>query len=126
MVVVIAFDAINMPLLHGIRCTARRHRVNQLVRAMCWGYDSDGTHPPPISPPPTPSPPPAVSVRPTNRSRFLWYAPRMLTLQWGAVDAEIEAPSVENTEIEGSPFKAWDRSVYSYACYVYCHGVLPC
>ena len=26
--------------------------------------------------------------------------------QWGAVDAEIKVPSVENTELKGSPFKA--------------------
>ena len=31
--------------------------------------------------------------------------------QWAAADAEIEVPSVENTEREGSPFKAWSRSV---------------
>ena len=27
------------------------------------------------------------------------------TLQWGAVDTEIKVPSVENTELEGSPLK---------------------
>ena len=32
--------------------------------------------------------------------------------QLGAADAEIKVPSVENTELKGSPFKAWSRSVY--------------
>ena len=31
--------------------------------------------------------------------------------QWGAADAEIKVPSVENTELKCSPFKAWGRSV---------------
>ena len=31
------------------------------------------------------------------------------TPQWGAEDAETKVPSVENTELEGSPFKAWGR-----------------
>ena len=31
----------------------------------------------------------------------------MVTPQWGAADAEIKVPSVENTELDGSPFKAW-------------------
>ena len=39
------------------------------------------------------------------------------TLQWGAA---------ETTELKGSPFKAWSRSVYSHTCYAYCQGVLPC
>ena len=34
------------------------------------------------------------------------------TPQWGAVDAGIEVPSGENTELKCSPFKAWSRSVY--------------
>ena len=46
--------------------------------------------------------------------------------QWGAADAEIKVPSVENTELKGFPFKAWSRSVYCYACYAYCQGFLPC
>ena len=46
--------------------------------------------------------------------------------QLGAVDAEIEVPSGENTELKHSPFKAWSRSVYSHACYAYCQGFLPC
>ena len=29
--------------------------------------------------------------------------------QWGAADAEIKVPSVENAELKGSPFKAWSR-----------------
>ena len=37
-------------------------------------------------------------------------------LQWGAADAEIKVPSVENTELKRSPFKAWSRSVYSHIC----------
>ena len=46
--------------------------------------------------------------------------------QWGAADAEIKAPSVENTELKRSPFKAWSRSVFSHTCYVYCQGCRPC
>ena len=42
--------------------------------------------------------------------------------QWGAADAEIKVPSGENTELTGSPFKAWSRSVYSHTCYAYCQG----
>ena len=45
--------------------------------------------------------------------------------QWGAADAEIKVPSDENTELKGSPFKAWSRSVYSHTCYAYCQGFLP-
>ena len=30
----------------------------------------------------------------------------MFAPQWGAADAEIKVPSVESTELEGSPFKA--------------------
>ena len=44
------------------------------------------------------------------------------TPQKGAADAEIKVPSVENTELKGSLFKAWSRSVDSHACYVYCQG----
>ena len=46
--------------------------------------------------------------------------------QWGAADAQIKVLSVENTELEGSPFRAWSRSVYSHTCYTYCQGFLPC
>ena len=45
--------------------------------------------------------------------------------QWEAADAEIKVPSVENTELKGSPFRAWGRSAYSHACYAYCQGFLP-
>ena len=37
-----------------------------------------------------------------------------VTPQWGAADAEIKVPSVEKTELKGSPFKTWSRSVYSH------------
>ena len=46
--------------------------------------------------------------------------------QRGAADAEIIVPADENTELKGSPFKAWNRSAYSHACYAYCQGFLPC
>ena len=32
-------------------------------------------------------------------------------LHWGAADAEIKVPSVEDTELKCSPFKAWSRAV---------------
>ena len=44
----------------------------------------------------------------------------------GAADADIKVPSVEKPELEGFPFKAWCRSVYSHTCYAYCQGFLPC
>ena len=34
--------------------------------------------------------------------------------QWGTADAELKVPSVENTELKDSPFKAWGRSVLSH------------
>ena len=46
--------------------------------------------------------------------------------QWGAAGAEIKVPSDENTEVNGSPFKALSKSVYIHACYAYCQGFLPC
>ena len=46
--------------------------------------------------------------------------------QWGAADAEIKVPSGENTELKRSPFQAWSKSIYSHACYAYCHGFLSC
>ena len=46
--------------------------------------------------------------------------------QWGAADAEIKVPSVENTVLEGSPFKAWGESVYSHRSYAKSRGFLPC
>ena len=45
--------------------------------------------------------------------------------QWGAADGEIKVPSVENTDLKGSPSESWSRSVYSHACYAYCQGFLP-
>ena len=45
--------------------------------------------------------------------------------QWGAADAEIKVSSVENTELEGSPFKAWGRSVHSHTCHANCQGFFP-
>ena len=49
-------------------------------------------------------------------------------LQLGAVDAEIKVKvlSDENTELKGSLFEAWSRSVCCHACYTYCQGFLPC
>ena len=35
--------------------------------------------------------------------------------QWGAADAETKVPSDENTELKGSSFKEWSRSVYCHA-----------
>ena len=49
-----------------------------------------------------------------------------ITLQRGAADKEIKVPSVENTELKGSPFEAWRRSVCCHASYTYCQGFLPC
>ena len=49
-----------------------------------------------------------------------------LAPQWGAADAEIKVPSVENTKLNGSPCKALDRSVYSHTCYANCQGFLLC
>ena len=44
-----------------------------------------------------------------------------LLLQWGAADAE-----VKNTELKGSPFKAWSWSAKTHACYAFGQGFLPC
>ena len=33
--------------------------------------------------------------------------------------------SVVNTELKGSSFKTWSRSVYNHTCYAYCQGFLP-
>ena len=46
--------------------------------------------------------------------------------QWGAADAEIKVPSVENTELIGFSFRAGSRSLYSHTCYAYCQGFPPC
>ena len=54
------------------------------------------------------------------------YDCHVLAPQWGAADAEIKVPSVENTELEGSPFKASGRLIYSQTCYAYCYEFLPC
>ena len=43
--------------------------------------------------------------------------------QWEAADTEIKVPSVENTEREGSLFKAWGGSVYSHTCYANCQSI---
>ena len=52
-------------------------------------------------------------------------ATSMTPPQWGAADAEIKVPSDENTELKGSPFQGWSRSVYCHAYYAYCQGFLP-
>ena len=79
--------------------------------------------------------PQAMSLRtePTRNFRFdLNINDRCLVIysgqipQWGAADAEIKVPFGETTELNGSPFKAWSRSVYSHTCYAYCQGFLPC
>ena len=51
---------------------------------------------------------------------------QMTTPQWGAADAGIKVPSDENTEVKGSPFQAWSRSVYCHACYAYRQGFPSC
>ena len=53
------------------------------------------------------------------------HPPFLHSPQWGAADTEMEVPSGENTELKGSPLKAWSRSVYSNTCYAYCQGFLP-
>ena len=37
---------------------------------------------------------------------------------------KLRAPSVENPELKGSPFKAWSRPIYSHACFTNCQGFL--
>ena len=49
-----------------------------------------------------------------------------VTPQWGSADAEIKVPLNENTELKGSPFKTWSRSVHCHACYAYYQEFLPC
>ena len=44
----------------------------------------------------------------------------------GTADAESKVPSVENTELRCSPFKALSRSIYSHTCCTYSQGFLPC
>ena len=52
--------------------------------------------------------------------RIVWsvvrYVRSVVAPLWGAADAEMKVPSVENTELKGSPFKAWSRSVYGHTC----------
>ena len=57
---------------------------------------------------------------------LILFAYTFVLAQWGAADAEIKVPSVENTELKGFPFKTWSRSVYSHTCYAYWKGFLPC
>ena len=45
--------------------------------------------------------------------------------QWGAMDTETEIPSAENKELKNFPFKTWNRSVSSHACYTYFQEFLP-
>ena len=54
------------------------------------------------------------SLGPCHSYRWIeLLAPKPFFPQWGAAVAEIKVPSVENTELKGSPFKAWSRSVCS-------------
>ena len=61
-----------------------------------------------------------------SASQRLWTGAHAVAPRWGAADAEIKVPSDENTELKGSPFKAWSRSVYCQACYAHCQGFPPC
>ena len=63
----------------------------------------------------------SVSIMLSQSVSLFFYPP-----QWGAADAEIKVPSGENTDLIGSPFKAWSRSVYCHTSYAYCQGFLPC
>ena len=47
------------------------------------------------------------------------------SLQLFTADAKV--PSVQNSELKGSPsiLKAWGRSEYSHACFACCQGFLP-
>ena len=56
------------------------------------------------------------------------FLPPFLFPQWGTANAnaEIKVPSVENTELKRSPFKAWSRYLYIHTYYAYCQGSLPC
>ena len=56
---------------------------------------------------------------------LILFAYTFVLAQWGAADAEIKVPSVENTELKCSHCKAWSRSVYSHTCYTYCRGFPP-
>ena len=39
-------------------------------------------------------------------------------------EAEIKDPAVESSELKGFPFKAWSRSEYSHAYFIYCQEFL--
>ena len=68
----------------------------------------------------TTPPGPSGTVPPPVGEYLKHVSALVCTSQWGAADAEIKVPSVENTELEGSPLKAWGRSVYSHTCYAKC------
>ena len=51
-----------------------------------------------------------------TRYKTFRYMSLRLSFQWGAKDAEIKDPSVENPELKGSPFKTWSMSEFSPAC----------
>ena len=55
----------------------------------------------------SPSPPPSPPSQPRR---------------WVHADAEINS-SVENPELKGSPFKAWNKSECGHACFTYCQGI---
>ena len=52
--------------------------------------------------------------------RITMYCIALYAPLWRAADAKAIVPSDENTELNGSPFKAWGRSVYSHTRYDYC------
>ena len=47
---------------------------------------------------------------------IFWHCRFVEALQGAVSDARMKVPSVENTELEGSPFKVWSRSVSSLTC----------
>ena len=67
-----------------------------------------------------------LSLWPFQLHISLRKSPSALTPQWRAADAEIEVLPDENTDLKGSLFKAWSRSVFCHACYAYRQGFLPC
>ena len=46
--------------------------------------------------------------------------------QWGAVDAEIKVPSGENTELKGSPYKAYDDYLGDTFKFVFSPDIILC
>ena len=42
----------------------------------------------------------------------------------GELRTHVKVPSGENTDLKGSPFEGWSRSVHSHTCYAYCQGSL--